>query len=68
MLDLTVEANRELAKEFGLEFVIVEKTADGYASDFHSIYGTYTSMLLYSAPLACELAVDGERLSLFRLS
>ncbi|MFW9912084.1 MAG: hypothetical protein ACFFEU_06420 [Candidatus Thorarchaeota archaeon] len=66
-LDLTAETDRELAKEIGLEFVIVEKTASGYSNEFHSIYGTYPSMLLSSAPLICELVVDGERMCLFSL-
>jgi hypothetical protein len=66
-LDLTDEADRELAKEIGLEYIIVEKTANGYSNEFYSIYGSYPSTLLYSAPLACDLVVDGERMCLFRL-
>jgi len=66
-LDLTNEASLELAKEIGLEFVIVEKTAYGYSNEFHSVYGSYFSTLLYSTPLACMLVVDGERMCLFKL-
>jgi len=57
----------ERAKERGLEFVIVEKNEDGYSDMFHSVYGETFCPLLYSAPLACELVVDGQRMSLFRL-
>lgn len=65
--DLTNPTIYELAKQIGLEYVVVEKNATGYSNLFHSTYGETPSTLLSSAPLACELVVEGQRMSLFRL-
>jgi len=67
-LNLTDEADWTRARSIGLEFVIVEKTGSEYSSMFYSVYGEYFSQLLYSAPRACEMVVDGQSMSLFRLS
>lgn len=66
-LDLTSTAERELAIELGLEYVILEKTASGFSDVFYSIYGDYFSLLLSSTPLIGNRVVDGERLSLFHI-
>jgi hypothetical protein len=67
-INLTTQTGRDYAVAHGLEYVIVEKDDDGYSNVFYSIYGEYESTLLWSAPLACSLVVDGEILSLFRVS
>jgi hypothetical protein len=66
-LNLTSATDRDYALSLDLEYVIVEKNSTGYSDIFHSIYGEYYSELLHTAPLACDLVVDGERLSLFRV-
>ncbi len=67
-INLTNPTEYEFAKEVGIEFVIVEKNATGYSDIFHSTYGETHFTLFYSAPLAGELVVDGQRMSLFRLT
>ena len=66
-LDLTSPGNQQVAIALGLEYVIVEKTPNGYSDTFFSIYGDYYSPLLASTPLACNRVVDGEHLSLFQI-
>ena len=66
-LDLTSSSDRDIAQELGLEYVIVEKNETGYSDIFHSIYGDYFSQLLQTAPLVCDLVVEGEVLCLFRV-
>jgi hypothetical protein len=66
-LDLTSSSDLDIAHELGLEYVIVEKNETGYSDIFHSIYGDHFSQLLQTAPLVCDLVVDGEVLCLFRI-
>ena len=67
MLDLTSPQNRATAIALGLEYIIVEKTHNGYSDTFFSVYGDYYSPLLASTPLVCNRVVDGARLSLFQI-
>ena len=57
----------EMAKEIGLEYVLVEKNETGYSDLFRSEYGDTPSTLLLTAPLECELVVECQTMSLFRL-
>ena len=59
-----------LAKEIGLEYVIVEKNSIGYSDTLLLKDGVIVSPcnILATAPLSCELVLDGSTMSLFKLT
>lgn len=69
-LDLTNITQYMLAKEIGFEYVIVEKSGTGYSDILTLRTGLVVSpcTLLATAPLACELVIEGSIMSLFRLA
>jgi len=67
-LSLTDIDQYYFAKELGLEYVIVEKNSIGYSDVFVTKDGMiYHCNILRTAPLSCELVLDGQMMSLFRL-
>lgn len=66
-LDLTVMIDYVSAYDLGLRYVIVQKDANGFSDIFHSASGDLVSILLQTAPMACEIIFEGDEMALFHL-
>jgi len=66
-LDLTSFDDYNTAIILGLEYIIVEKDSNGYLDTIALSGNVISSLLLQTAPMACEIVYDGTDMSLFQL-